>query len=110
MAYCGKECQKRDWKAFHKPECTAIRKGQGTSQSLGLQSDRLTCCEMPGVVRAKTYPDMTRSGVFADCGVVLAAHLGGHWTGNPAKYSLFPFGMTAEPARRASAPKAGGAR
>ena len=52
--YCSSECQKKDWKAFHKDECKAIASGKATKASLGLEvQHRVDFLTTKGAVRAK---------------------------------------------------------
>ena len=41
VAYCGKECQEKDWKAFHKRECKRLREGTATREDLNMCPTRL---------------------------------------------------------------------
>ncbi len=52
VSYCGKKCQIRDWKSFHKDECKQIKSGQKSTGDVGMSNTRLDTLSKHGVQRA----------------------------------------------------------
>lgn len=76
-AYCSRECQRADWKGFHRNECKALKHGRATAQGLGLRQDRHTWLRQVGAARLKSPAEHAGGGAYANTSEILFGYIAG---------------------------------
>ena len=103
VSYCSKECQKNDWKAFHKPECRQLsEKTEGRSKTrddLGMDISRSKTLRMPGKafnrIPLPIATEDDESNIFR--GDIVAGYVTSSDPTLTEKTKLFPLGLQVLP-------------
>ena len=102
VSYCSAECQKRDWKSYHKEECAKLRgKGEGakmTRDDVGLMVTRSATLRKPGVAKPwfplEISPINNEDHVFrGDLLLGYVTHMDAETMAIDKKTKFFPLGL-----------------
>lgn len=102
VSYCSAECQKRDWKSYHKEECAKLRgKGERTKMTrdeVGLMVTRNATLRKPGVAEPRCpleiAPVNNKDHVFrGDLLLGYVTHMDAETMAIDKKTKFFPLGL-----------------